>query len=98
MKNQALAANTWSNNYSGLAKGIFHQNIFGVTFGGPIARNKLFFFVNYEGVRNNAAPNYVSAVDGIDPDTSCGESECFDCGGNYLNALAGASTPTFIDL
>src|SRR6185437_14498528 len=43
-ENQALTANLWSNNYSGLAKGVFHQNIFGVTFGGPVLRNKLFFF------------------------------------------------------
>jgi outer membrane receptor protein involved in Fe transport len=29
----------------------YHQNQFGGTFGGPILRNKLFFFVDYEGNR-----------------------------------------------
>lgn len=29
----------------------FHQNQFGASFGGPIKKNKMFFFVNYEGFR-----------------------------------------------
>lgn len=29
----------------------FHQNQFGASFGGPILRNKLFFYLNYEGFR-----------------------------------------------
>src|SRR5882762_3021575 len=31
--------------------GVYHQNQFGATFGGPILRNKLFFFVDYQGTR-----------------------------------------------
>jgi hypothetical protein len=54
-ENQDLTANLWSNNFSGLPKGVFHQNLFGITGGGPIFKNKLFFFVDYEGARNNAA-------------------------------------------
>jgi hypothetical protein len=33
------------------AKPAFHQNQFGVSVGGPIKRNKMFFFGNYEGFR-----------------------------------------------
>ena len=44
-------ANLWSNNYNKIAKGVFHQNLFGATFGGPIFKNKLFFFMDYEGFR-----------------------------------------------
>jgi hypothetical protein len=29
----------------------FHQNQFGASFGGPIKRNRIFFFANYEGFR-----------------------------------------------
>jgi len=32
-------------------RGIFQQNQFGGTFGGPIVRKKLFFFVDYQGTR-----------------------------------------------
>ena len=35
----------------GLKKGEFRQNQFGATFGGPIRRNKTFFFMDYEGTR-----------------------------------------------
>ena len=31
----------------------FQQNQFGATLGGPIAKNKLFFFVDYQGTRSN---------------------------------------------
>lgn len=30
----------------------FHQNLYGGTFGGPVFRNKLFFFLGYQGLRN----------------------------------------------
>lgn len=31
----------------------FQQNQFGVTLGGPILKNKLFFFIDYQGTRSN---------------------------------------------
>jgi len=54
-EDQNLTANTWSNNRAGVPKGVFHQNQFGVTGGGPIIKNKLFIFGDYEGFRNNAS-------------------------------------------
>ena len=32
-------------------RGVFRQNQFGGTFGGPIRRDKLFFFIDYQGTR-----------------------------------------------
>ncbi len=56
-ENQDGTANTWSNDYNKIAKGIFHQNLFGGTFGGPVFRDKLFFFMDYEAfVRPRPAP------------------------------------------
>jgi hypothetical protein len=48
-----LNANTWSNNHSSPIVPInpYSQAQFGGTFGGPIKRNKLFFFVDYLGSR-----------------------------------------------
>jgi hypothetical protein len=38
-------------NYFSPARGAFLQNQFGGTFGGPIRRNKIFFFADYQGTR-----------------------------------------------
>lgn len=61
-ENQDLTANLWSNNYSDIPKGVFHQNQFGATLGGPVIKNKLFFFVDYEGYRNTAAGSGTASV------------------------------------
>src|SRR5580692_4874018 len=40
-------------------KPAFNRNQFGMNFGGPILKNKLFFFLDYEGFRQNLSPLYV---------------------------------------
>ncbi|MEO5895623.1 MAG: TonB-dependent receptor, partial [Vicinamibacterales bacterium] len=44
-------ANEWENNIDGLAKRIFTQKIPGFSVGGPIRRNRTFFFVNTQWLR-----------------------------------------------
>ena len=39
-------------NYFSQTRGVFDQNQFGGTFGGPIRRNKIFFFGDYQGTRS----------------------------------------------
>lgn len=51
LQNNDLNANTWDNNRAGLAKAIIHDNRFGARLGGPLQKNKTFFFGNYEGRR-----------------------------------------------
>jgi outer membrane receptor protein involved in Fe transport len=40
----------------------FNRNQFGATFGGPIIKNKLFYFVDYEGFRQTLTPTVVFTV------------------------------------
>jgi hypothetical protein len=50
-RNDALDANDWFANADGLPRAPLRQNDFGGTFGGPLVRNKAFFFLSYEGLR-----------------------------------------------
>jgi hypothetical protein len=51
LRNDVLDANDWFANRSGLAKAKERQNDFGGVVGGPIFKNKTFFFFSYEGLR-----------------------------------------------
>src|SRR5262245_50367162 len=53
-RNSDFDANTWENNRSGAAKQERTQHIFGGTAGGRIVRNRLFFFGDYQGSRQDA--------------------------------------------
>ena len=55
LENQNLDANAWANGLTNSPITRYTQNIFGATFGGPIVRNRLFFFADYEGIRNHTA-------------------------------------------
>ncbi len=50
LRNDKLDANTFFNNRGGLPKAAFHRNEFGATTGGPIQRDKTFFFADYQGI------------------------------------------------
>jgi len=39
-------------NYFSQIRPVFHQNLYGGTLGGPVVKNKLFFFAGYQGLRN----------------------------------------------
>src|SRR6202047_296307 len=50
-RNDKLDANDWFANRAGQGKVASRQNDFGGVFGGPIKRDRTFFFFSYEGLR-----------------------------------------------
>lgn len=61
-RNTDLEANTFFSNKSGLPRSPFLFNQFGATAGGPIRRDKTFFFFGYEGIRWNQSGNAVGTL------------------------------------
>ncbi len=55
LHNDKLNANEFFANRSGQKRPTLKTNQFGATLGGPVLRNKLFFFANYEGYRQRQA-------------------------------------------
>ena len=55
LQNTVLDANRWENNLAGVPRNPFKQNQFGGAMGGPLIKNKLFMFGDYQGTRVRTA-------------------------------------------
>ena len=53
-RNDAYNANDFFSNLNNQPRAVLKRNQFGGTIGGPVLKNKLFFFGSYEGQRQNA--------------------------------------------
>lgn len=51
IRNDDLNANSWTNNWNDLPRPLLRWNEFGGQAGGPIRKDKLFFFADYQGSR-----------------------------------------------
>jgi hypothetical protein len=63
-RDSSMAANSWDNNRVTPAaeKPELSQHIFGATIGGPIRKNKVFFFADYQGFIRNRPGELVRSV------------------------------------
>jgi len=62
LRNDAFDANNFFNNRAGRPKPAFSQHQFGGTAGGPIVKDKTFYFFDYQGYRVNQGQTYLSTV------------------------------------
>jgi len=67
LRNDAFNANQFFLNEQGQPVPVLKRNQYGATIGGPIVRNKLFFFFSYEGQRQTALDNSPGKVTTFTP-------------------------------
>ena len=65
-RNDAFDANNFFNNRAGRGKPEFKQNQFGGTIGGPVFKDKTFFFSDYQGHRESLGQTFLSTVPSMD--------------------------------
>ncbi len=77
-RDKNLNANSWANKIANRDRSPFRVNQFGASVGGPIVKDKAFFFVSYDGQRNTI-PNLIDLSTNLagitvptDPDTTAG--------------------------
>jgi hypothetical protein len=61
-RNSLLNANSWNNNFQGAGKDYYNGNQFGARVGGPIIKNKTFFFFLFDGQRFLTKSNFTGVV------------------------------------
>jgi hypothetical protein len=57
-RNDKLNANSFFSNRAGAKRPVFRFNQYGLTAGGPVVKNKLFWFFNFEGLRQRTPRAY----------------------------------------
>ena len=86
-RNRELNSNTFFGKRAGLDKPPFVQNNFGGSFGGPILRDKLFFFASHESYRNEEGVLFRRTV----PTADMKRGDFSD----YRNVSSGALIPIY---
>jgi Carboxypeptidase regulatory-like domain/TonB dependent receptor len=66
LRNDVFDANDWFADQNGLPKAAERQNDFGGVLGGPIVKDKTFFFLSYEGLRLKLPQTGITTVPSLD--------------------------------
>ena len=91
VRNDALDANSFINNREGLPRQDLKRNQFGATFGGPILKDKLFFFLSYQGQRQTTLQTPADTIPGATELQTVFTTR--ELGGDFSQSVAGGPDP-----
>ncbi len=87
-RDKSMNANSWENNRRGAPKRAYHFNQFGGNIGGPVVKNKVFFFFDYDGQRNTTPnPVFLQVAPPSDPLSQQGAAMLQPYLASYSNSL-----------
>ena len=62
LQNDKLDANQWESNKAGKKRGPFKQNQYGIAAGGPLIKNRTFWFADYQGTKIRSTGGAVAGL------------------------------------
>jgi len=83
IRNTITDANNWFNDQAGIPIPPVHRNDFGGTIGGPIFKNKTFFFFDWDGTLQSSMGTYVAGVPSAAMRTGDFGEVCTSQGGSF---------------
>ena len=83
LRNGITDANNWFNNENGVPLPPVHRNNYGGTIGGPIVKNKTFFFFDWDGSRSSNLSTYQAGVPSAAERTGDFGELCASNGGTF---------------
>lgn len=93
LRNDKLDANTFFNNRLGATKPPFRRNEFGATVGGPIHRDKTFFFADYQGIRVRQPATITSTIPTLAQRTMVATGDFGALGASVFDPLSAHAGP-----
>jgi hypothetical protein len=92
LQNDRFNANTWERNRAGAKKPYVRQNQYGVAIGGPIVKNRTFWFADWQGTRVRSLSGIVPGLGGITNPITIPKPEFRN--GNFASLLSGQTAGT----
>lgn len=87
LQNDKFNANTWERNRAGAAKPYVRQNQYGAAIGGPVIKNRTFWFGDWQGTRVRSLSGVVPGLGGITSPLTIPKPEFRN--GNFASLLSG---------
>jgi len=104
-RDTSTVANTWFNNFTGVARAALIQNQFGADIGGPIKRDKLFFYFDWADSRiiQSGTAERIVPLDGfrngnvnyVNNGTGCSSSSRLNTAAGCISAVSKASLASY---